>query len=138
MTAVASLRGSGYPVPVVVRAQELRAYGLSLVKIREKLGEETGHRPSDVAILEWTSPKIKARNRLKTNERRSLARGARVREPFPDRSPAFQMARMRALREAGLSFMSIAVVMNVDFGTGISTNQCRYALQHGHLPRTLL
>jgi hypothetical protein len=115
-----------YPANIREFARRLYQSGWSAYKIRQNLiARGYDPVPSQNTILCWVDDEYREIQRL--NQRRFRPAG-------PKRARAWEarLDRMRQLRDAGLSFSSIAIVMTLDFeNVDLSTEQVRYMLK-GH------
>lgn len=128
-----------HKVQTKVRANQLREAGWSLLQIQAIL-EREGVRPVPSQNTIWTWVTAKAHTRQNTQKRLAdRARRIAVSEfRWPGvRSPEWKLARMRRLREAGMSCAAIATVMTIDFpDTPVTQSQVDYAVRLGGTPRS--
>lgn len=130
-------RGRRHPMTVVTEARRLHNEGgwnpTEIVDLLARQGITVGRD----AVMRWTDPRVAEAARLRSEERNrmhSASKSGRI--GHPSSSPAFKLARMRALREdAGLGYNAIAKVMRFDFGDDLSRGQVEYALETGRYPR---
>ena len=111
---------NGYPVAVMLRAQEHRELGWSLERTSQLLGEEFGVTPAPETIRLWTDRKALVRKRaqgraVEVRQRLAVSPG---RLGVRNHTQAFQEHRCRALADQGVPYLSIARVMAFDYPDG--------------------
>lgn len=102
---------------VVLEAQALAAGGWGPYVIA-KIFKKRGTPVSGKTIQDWIDPRIAERRRDAQRKRMRRINAARTRGRLgagPPRSPEFRLARMQSLRDLGMSYNAIAIVMNFDF-----------------------
>lgn len=82
---------------------------------------------SDSTIREWGDPDVAERYRAR---RARYNRERRAHDRF--------YGRIRLLRDCGVSYASIALLMAADVGLDLTEEQVRYSLATGHLPRSVM
>lgn len=110
-----------YPAKVMARAVEHREAGWPCPKVCELLEREFGVRPSDAQVWRWTNSR-----RVEALRQREYSRRSRTTRPA---SEGYRLARMRELRDAGLSFRSGGVVAGVWWGEALGEDQVRARLK---------
>lgn len=134
------MSGVRHKASAKARAIELRQAGWSLSEIRALLTRE-GVRPvpSPNTIWCWVNEKANARQNAHKRRADRARRLARSEFRWPGvRSTDWKLARMRRLKEAGMSCAAIAIVMSIDFpDTPLSQWQVDGALREGTMPRSL-
>jgi len=129
-------RGRRHPIKVVVRAREHVRAGWSIAETTRLLEREFGVTVDPRSVRRWTSDRYRRaleRAERERRRRRSMEAGARPMGPS-HATEEFKLARMRKLRELGLSASDIAALMGHDFGDGLSAWQVRRALETGRYP----
>lgn len=134
MNLEATTSARRYPAAAAHRARELREAGFSLSKVGELIGREFGAQPSDSTLMAWTSDGYAAR-RYKRREHLRVA-AYTGRRGASHHSTVARYARLVALRDAGLGFRSVAVVLNLDYGDDFTEDQIRAAIRRGRYPKT--
>lgn len=118
---------TGYPITAVIAARDLRAGGETLTQIAEFIGEQYGTQPSTHTISAWTNKRAATRaierNRSRQRKRSALGgtTGGRLGNKIHTRE--FRLARMTALRDAGLTDSSIAAAMSFDYREHVTAMQ---------------
>lgn len=83
-----------------------------------KLFKRRGNAVSETTVTAWVDPETAERRRAEGRQRARAKSAAKTRGRLgagPPRSPEFKIARMRSLRDLGVSYAAIATVMNFDF-----------------------
>jgi hypothetical protein len=119
----------------VARARAMYAggEGWSPTEIARYMAEH-GTLVSVEAIREWVIPGLAEHRRQRQNAR-TRQRRAGVAPPVP-RAQTPLLNRMRQLRDAGMFFSQIAVLLEVDHGVKLTEGQVRYYLGNGREPLT--
>lgn len=125
-----------HSVVVMRRARELREAGWAIPRIRDILEKEHAVRPSKDTITRWLDPAVAERRAQAAREKRAESATFGWSGWHP--SPSWKLGRMRALRDAGVSYAAVAKVMSVDFGDELTEEEVRAALKLGRPPRKLL
>jgi hypothetical protein len=132
---------TGYPITAIVTARKLRAAGETLAEIAEFIGQQYGTQPSTNTISVWTNKKAaKTRHKYNRSRQRNRAAGGGItgaRLGRKEHSSEFRMARMRALRAAGLKDPQVARVMQFDYGDPMTAHMVFHAFVTGVYPRSL-
>jgi hypothetical protein len=117
-------RSRRYSVVVVTRAREHVAAGWSAYKTCRLLEQEFGVRPNLTTVRTWTDPEYAERfaEKNRRTARRSWTRTV-GRKPHARTSAEWRLARMRELRDCGLSFHAIGQVAGVWWGEELSDDQ---------------
>lgn len=121
------------------RVYELNEAGWTPTQMLLVLADEGFDRPSLTTIYLWLRPDYRERSRV-ANQRRSARRSASSGSfHWPARrSPEWKLARMRVLKDAGLSCEAVATVMTLDFpDTPLTGNQVDGMFRLGTTPRSL-
>jgi ABC-type transporter Mla MlaB component len=93
----------------------------------EQMGEDA---PSLTTVRRWVVPGVAEEyRRWKRNYARRVAAGEVTRRTAPI------LHRMRQLREAGVTFVDISIVIRLDEGVALTQEQVRYYLRVGKEPR---
>jgi hypothetical protein len=108
-----------YPAKVMRFARRLHEEGYRLFEIEAALKRQ-GYTPSMYTIRRWTHPEVVDYDRAR--RRRPPRRIVRSSGWF------IKLARMKQLRDAGCSYASVTIVMNLDFGLSLTSDQVRYML----------
>lgn len=82
--------------------------------------------PSRTTIELWVKPEAAEEYRRQRSNRNRITDQSVTEQPTD--SPKTRIRRMRALREAGLTYTGIAAVMNLDYGISITSETARYLL----------
>lgn len=117
-----------YPAKAVMRARELHGAGWSISKITVLLEREFGRRPGRPTVRSWVDQEWAEHAR----RRRLADPDKRLRwtpSPRTNASPQWKLARMRELRERGLSYLAIAAVAEVWWGEATTGPTVRYRLE---------
>lgn len=133
---VGSGHGRRYSMVVVARAKEHISAGWSAWRTCQLLEQEFGVRPNVTTVRTWTDKQyarvFAAKNRR--SSQRAHERGV-GRRPLTRTTPAWRLARMRELRDAGLSFLAISQVARVWWGEIVSDDTVRARLGGGERRR---
>lgn len=120
--------GNRYPAVYMIRAREMFRAGWTHADIARHLGREFGREPSKHIVGMWVNPSLYRRKlNAQTARRRRQA-------PVP-RWALVRMRRMAALRDEGLTYSAVALVMRLDFGVELSPETVRYSLENESVPR---
>jgi hypothetical protein len=107
--------GMGHSSAVVVRACELAEAGWNAAQIARRIPKEfTGVAPAETTVRRWVDPDYAERQRTREQVGESKMRRWGWRR---------RLARVRALRGAGLTHASVAAVMHLDFGLDLTDRQ---------------
>jgi hypothetical protein len=110
-------RATRYPMPVIMRARQLRALGWSLEKVCDLLERESGVRPDRATVMRWCASPARAERLRKTALAGRLRREhSKPRTTFHRVSKEWKTARIRELADAGLSHAAIGIVAGVWWG----------------------
>lgn len=112
-----------YPPKVMRYARELWERGRSIEEIRQRVAPYAGATPSWAAVRRWVDDDYAEAIRLKNRLR--MRKGTQHCETASE----VVAKRVMALRQAGLSFTSIAAVLRLDFGIEVTSEQVRWAVR---------
>lgn len=130
---------TGYPITAVVAAQKLRASGETFAQIAGFIGDQYGAQPSIDTVRGWCSKRVadraRKRNLQRKRARAALGGTAGGRLGNQAHTSEFRLARMSALRDAGLTDTAIAAAMSFDYRDPVTTMQVADLLD-GEIRRT--
>lgn len=120
----------------MARAQQLRDGGWSYGEIQKLLIRELGVFAHRRTIQLWCSERARETARRHDLDSKARARAERNagRLSTAVRRPEQVLARIRALRDVGLSLGAIARVIALDLRVDMTPAQIRYALEVGRIP----
>lgn len=130
-----------YPMTVVSLARRLYGDGDSWTptQIKRYLAEHHDLNVALVTVRCWVVPGFAEDQRRLNSEsyhrRKTLTVGKGPRATALD-TPEKRLARLRVLREAGVSFTGIAKVFAIDTGVELDDEQVRYLLTQARNPRS--
>jgi transposase len=134
-------RGRRHPMTVITAARRLAEADWRPFEIVEILQREYGVTVERNTVARWIDPAKQqaADQRARQRRRREAAEkdGRIARHITRCATGEFKFARMRALRDRGLSPAAIATVIEFDFGDPINRWQVEYAFRSGRYPRGL-
>ncbi|HEY4452342.1 MAG TPA: hypothetical protein VGN13_12205 [Solirubrobacteraceae bacterium] len=110
-----------YTSKIIARASEHVAAGWTVARTIDLLESEFGSRPHATTVRLWTDEKYAKRHRA-ANRARSRRRWRETHPlaPIQRTTGEWRLARMRQLRDAGLSHEAIGVVAGVWWGQELS------------------
>ena len=125
-----------YPAQLAVRAREHFEAGWKLSEIVRLIEREYGRRPNWRTVKSWVDPEWADRQKEKMRpvERRRRERHGE-RRPRTDLSDEFKLARMRDLRDRGISYHAIGQVAAVWWGEELNVEQVSSWLGRGERRR---
>lgn len=130
-----------YPMSMVTLARRMYSDGdaWTPTQIRNYLRERYDLDVSLTTIRCWVVPgeaDAQRRRNIESYQRRKDPRGGRRAADRGWTTAADRVARLKVLRDAGLSFRSCAIVLEVDTGVQLTDEQVRYLLKHENPLRT--
>lgn len=133
-------RGRRHSIAAVTRARALYEAGWTQVDIRRLLIRE--RLVDDVApttVTRWVNAEAQQTWEANIRDARAARAKRRGERPmgYPHARPEFKLARVRALRAAGMKMSDIAIVMSHDFEP-VTEAQIRHALRIGRWPKRVL
>lgn len=137
MSTLTGRRRVEYPASMVAKARSLAEGGWRPAQIRRLLADEHERVPTLSTVIHWVdeTEARKHRDAQRNIMRKAGAKGS-LRLP-QNRSSVWRMARMRALRDAGLSHQAVATVMSFDFPDfPVTRREVERALDMGRPPRS--
>lgn len=138
MTTSVPQRGRTYPIRLITEARRLHVAGFTdtqIIGLFERRGVDP--LPSKTTVGKWVKParaEAARGDQTRWNAVRAQQRG-RLPLGRGHERPEYKLARAIELRQRGLTFAGIAVVMTFDFGDPFSEHQWRYAIGRGQIPR---
>lgn len=132
--------GRGHHAALMAEARNLAESGGFNAPEIHRLFERRGvdPLPALVTIHRWVNEEYRRRNDqvavARRAERRAEEAGGRLRLPQRALTPEFKLARMRLLRDIGLTDSQIARLMRLDVGDELTRSHVRHALELERYP----
>lgn len=118
-----------YPPKVQEYARRLHGEGLTLKEVRAHLAAR-GYHPGREAVRIWIDPEYRQTRmeKQRENQRRQLRRRGVPPAKGKERLGEYRFKRIEKLREEGMPFKWIALILRLDHDVDLSPDQVRYML----------